>query len=186
MATTLTGKRRAFIDAYLGEASGNATEAARIAGYATPKQEGSRLLREPAVESAIAAALKDRAMDRDEVLLRLSRAAKGNYLEIMLCMVVDPETGRRVLDRDEVERRGVGHLIAKVTPTKFGDAVEMIDTLGALVKLGQFHKLFTDRVEVQLSPEMIDSLSESELAEVVAGKTPARFAVAAAYGVSRN
>lgn len=40
----LPEKRRKFIEAYLGTANGNATEAARIAGYASPTVEGSRLL----------------------------------------------------------------------------------------------------------------------------------------------
>lgn len=38
----------------MGEAKGNATEAARIAGYANPKQQGSRLLTFVDVQVAIA------------------------------------------------------------------------------------------------------------------------------------
>jgi phage terminase small subunit len=41
----LPPKRRAFVLAYLGEAAGNATAAARIAGYKAPTEEGCRLLR---------------------------------------------------------------------------------------------------------------------------------------------
>lgn len=40
----MNDKRQKFIAAYLGPARLNATEAARIAGYKTPRQEGSRLL----------------------------------------------------------------------------------------------------------------------------------------------
>lgn len=51
----LTEKRRAFVLAFIGEARGNATEAARIAGYRKPKEEGARLLTFAAVAGAIEA-----------------------------------------------------------------------------------------------------------------------------------
>jgi phage terminase small subunit len=49
----LTEKRRRFVEAYMGQAKGNATEAARIAGYAKPTEEGYRLLRNAQVRAAI-------------------------------------------------------------------------------------------------------------------------------------
>lgn len=49
----LTGKQYAFVAAYLGDARFNATEAARRAGYATPMQEGWRLLRKAEIQAAI-------------------------------------------------------------------------------------------------------------------------------------
>lgn len=52
-AGKLTPKRRAFVEAYTGAANGNATEAARLAGYAVPMQEGGRLLRNAEVAAAI-------------------------------------------------------------------------------------------------------------------------------------
>jgi phage terminase small subunit len=51
----LTEKRRRFVLAYVGEALGNATEAARIAGYSKPTEEGSFLLRNPQVQEALQA-----------------------------------------------------------------------------------------------------------------------------------
>ncbi|MCC6875165.1 MAG: terminase small subunit [Sandaracinaceae bacterium] len=48
-------KRRAFVLAYIGEAQGNATEAARRAGYAVPDPEGARLLGDARVRAAIEA-----------------------------------------------------------------------------------------------------------------------------------
>ena len=41
----LTAKQSAFIDAYLGEAKMNATQAARIAGYKHPEVQGAENLR---------------------------------------------------------------------------------------------------------------------------------------------
>ncbi len=48
-------KRALFVAAFIGTAAGNATEAARIAGYADPKQQGSRLLTFVDVKAAVAA-----------------------------------------------------------------------------------------------------------------------------------
>ena len=49
----LPPKRQAFVLAYCGESQGNATDAARRAGYAKPHPEGSRLLRFATVAAAI-------------------------------------------------------------------------------------------------------------------------------------
>lgn len=50
----LTPKRQRFVDAYTGEAMGNGAEAARIAGYAHPVKQASRLLTFVDVAAAIA------------------------------------------------------------------------------------------------------------------------------------
>jgi phage terminase small subunit len=52
---TLTARKRRFVELYL--VGGNATRAAQTAGYSarTAKQQGSRLLQEPAIAAAVAA-----------------------------------------------------------------------------------------------------------------------------------
>lgn len=50
---TLNPKQQVFVAAYIGEAKENATEAARIAGYLQPMQQGSRLLRNVEIRAAI-------------------------------------------------------------------------------------------------------------------------------------
>lgn len=49
----LSEKRRLFVEAYMGEAKGNATEAARMAGYAHPGSQGHRLLKNAEIHAAI-------------------------------------------------------------------------------------------------------------------------------------
>ncbi len=70
MSKTLTLKERRFVDAYLGSAGGNATQAARQAGYAgrsdVLKVQGSRLLTRANVRTAINASL--RRESRDEIM----------------------------------------------------------------------------------------------------------------------
>ncbi len=50
---TLTDKQEAFVIAYIGKASFNATEAARIAGYASPRQSGTENLANPSIKARI-------------------------------------------------------------------------------------------------------------------------------------
>lgn len=55
MPRDLTEKQRRFVEAYMGAAAGNATEAAMAAKYANPAQAGSRLLRNAKILEAIKA-----------------------------------------------------------------------------------------------------------------------------------
>ena len=69
-AVKLTEKQRRFVEAYMGEACGNATEAARVAGYQgdenTLSTTGYRLLR----NAKIAAAVDERTENDPLVLTR--------------------------------------------------------------------------------------------------------------------
>jgi len=71
------------VDAYLGEARGNATEAARVAGYAKPMQEGWRLLRKAEIHARIDEVLRSLALSREEVLALLAEDARRTDVEIL-------------------------------------------------------------------------------------------------------
>jgi len=81
MPRELTERQRRFVDAYTGESMGNATDAARRAGYGKPRQEGSRLL----TNAVIAATIRERSasakskgiMDAEEKQRLLSAFARG-------------------------------------------------------------------------------------------------------------
>jgi phage terminase small subunit len=78
----LSERERRFIDAYIGEACGNATKAATIAGYSgqNARQQASRLLTKANIRAALAdrqqslikATIAD-AAERREFLTRLMR-----------------------------------------------------------------------------------------------------------------
>lgn len=78
----LKGKQIAFVNAYLGEANFNATEAARIAGYSgndnTLAQVGFENLRKPNIAELIAIRLKESAMSAEEVLKRIGGIARND------------------------------------------------------------------------------------------------------------
>lgn len=152
----LTGKQAAFIDAYLGEARFNATEAARIAGYKgddnTLSSVGYENLRKPDIAAVVLERLNEAAMSANEVLARLSKHARGRLVDLL------NEDGQ--FDLALAEERGVADLLKKLKVrtntrrTREGEEIEDVsyeyeihDPQAALVHLGKFHKLFAERVE---------------------------------------
>lgn len=68
-------KQEEFIAAYLGEAKGNATEAARIAGYKHPHSQGPRLLENVEIASRVKQHIENAAMSAHDVLSELAQVA---------------------------------------------------------------------------------------------------------------
>ena len=142
----MTNKQRLFVEHYLK--CWNATRAAERAGYAVPKQAGSRLLSYVAIKEQIDERLAEKAMDADEVLVRLAEQARGDGTEYL--------TIGGSIDMAGLIADGKQHLVKKVKHRTITDKngniieyreVEFHDTQNALVQLGRHHKLFTDRVE---------------------------------------
>jgi hypothetical protein len=77
-------RRRAFVNAYLGDANGNGTKAAISAGYSeqTAAQSSSRLLKEPEVRDAIAARLDKAGISTDRILNRLGIIANTDVEQV--------------------------------------------------------------------------------------------------------
>lgn len=168
MSAELTGKQRAFINAYLGEAKFNATEAARVAGYkgddVTLAAVGYENLRKPQIEAEVRARFNEATMSANEVLARITEIASGRITDFL------DDDGAFSLKI--TKQRGKDHLLKKLkikrTAKKVDsftegeeDAKETIETSlvhedvelemysahEALRDLGKFHKLFTDRIE---------------------------------------
>lgn len=80
----LSTKRKLFVVYYLGKAKGNATLAARLAGFGSPGMAGSRMMKNDEIRAAIAERLDKAAMSEEEVLVRLSGLAAtdmGDFLK---------------------------------------------------------------------------------------------------------
>lgn len=144
----LTNRQRAFIENYL--TTWNATEAARRAGYSakTAYAQGSRLLKDAEVKSAIDQRLAELKADADEVLTRLTAHARGSMEDLM-----DPENN---LSLAAARTNGALRLVKKLKEHSWTDKdgelhhtreVELHDAQAALVQLGRHHKLFVDRTE---------------------------------------
>lgn len=161
---SLTGKQQAFVDAYI-TCGFNATEAARRAGYSgddtAMRVVGARNIANVNVRAEIDRLLSERLMSRDEVLARLAEHAG-----VTLDDFVD-EAGD--IDLERARTRGKMHLAKKYTRTetvsKFGmrevrAQIELHDPQSALVQLGRYYKLFTDKIEYALPPELVALLKE--------------------------
>lgn len=148
----LEPKQQAFVEEYLK--CRNAAEAARRAGYSekTARVIGAQNLSKLNIQEEIARRTKEVAMEADEVLSRLADIARGS-IEDFISLTYEPYPAA-VLDLGKARERGVLHLIKKLKYDKDGNPeIELHDPQSALVNLGKHHKLFTDKVEHELSED---------------------------------
>ena len=107
----LTSKQRLFIEAFIGTAHGNATEAARLSGYAgsneTLRAVGAENLTKPHIAALCQRRVTEAALSADRVLSELSDIA---------------------LSKGETTR----------------------DRIAALSLLGKYHRLFSEKLDVNL------------------------------------
>ena len=140
----LTGKQQAFVTEYLR--TWNASEAARIAGYAAPGQQGHRLLKNVEIAEEIQRRVSERAMTADEVLIRLAEQARGTMEDFL---TVKDGIKKPYIDFEKARNAGKIGLVKKFKYGKDGEIeFELYDAQAALVQLGKVHKLFTERQEV--------------------------------------
>jgi len=147
----LTAKQAAFVEAYADCL--NATEAARRAGYAKPRQEGSRLLSNADIRPHLDAALSKRTMPKSEVLTRYTAIAQADVRELLRFAEEDLVNGdgKVVAPAGTVlglrlHRDAPLHLIKSITPTKYGDKIELHDPLAALGKIGEAYGIFRNPI----------------------------------------
>jgi hypothetical protein len=149
----VTPKRRLFVEHYLGTALCNGAEAARRAGYADPKDEAHRLLREPEVAKLIEERIAEAAMGANEVLARMADIGRGSIEHFIDDKgAIDLEKARAAAKLhlveayacDEVYELGQGDLPPSIVrKQKF----KLHSALAALVTLGKGHRLWADRLE---------------------------------------
>jgi len=143
---SLSGKQRAFVDTWFGEAKFNATQAARLAGYGNEKSSdeyyrlaGHRAITNDNVQSEIKRRWAAHGMTADEVVGRLSQMARADISTFVT------ETG--AIDWKVVKAQG--QLIKKILHTKGKQSqIELYDAQSALEKIARTMGLFTDRVDV--------------------------------------
>ncbi|WP_105116345.1 terminase small subunit [Streptococcus suis] len=131
----LTLKQQRFADEYI--ICGNATEAAVKAGYAkrSAQQVGSENLLKPVIKSYIDERLEElkseKVADQQEVLEFLTSVMRGEKTEQTLCSI--GELGQQVIDID----------------------VGAKDRIKAAELLGKRHRLWTDKVEAEVSGTVV-------------------------------
>lgn len=119
----ITPKKQLFIEAYL--TNPNATRAAIAAGYSekTARSQGQRLLTDVDIQRAVGKRLEQAVMSANEVLTELTAIATADWQDFV-----------------EIKHDKEGRVIDAVLILK--------DKLKALELVGKYHKLFTDRQEI--------------------------------------
>lgn len=168
----LSRKQDVFLNEYLR--TWNATEAARRAGYAVPKQEGARLLQQEVIASEIAQRLAEKVMGADEVLARLAEQSRAEYADY----ISDVGT----VDLAAMKRDGKMHLIKSVKSGKYGLEITFYDAQTALISIGRHHQLFTDKVDVSGGLELKEN--ESAIERVASRLDSILARTRAAHGVA--
>jgi hypothetical protein len=140
--STLTLMQREFTIEYL--VSGNATEAARTAGYANPDKAGPRLSKEDKIQAVISEFYFGREMEATEVVKRLAQQGRAEYGPFI------QDDGS--VDLEMLREAGLMHLVKGVRPTQFGLVVEWYDAQAALRDVGRHHGIFKDKMDLGDQP----------------------------------
>jgi hypothetical protein len=135
---------------------GNARKAAESQGYAHPDKAGPRLSKNPKIVAAIEDHFRTQEMTAFEVVARLSDQARAMY-----ALYFQPDGS---VDLEGMIADGKAHLIKKIYYSNGSRVVEFYDAQSALVHVGRYHGLFTDRVRVDSwQDEVIELLRSGEL-----------------------
>jgi phage terminase small subunit len=147
----LSPKQKKFADLYIGKCNLNGTRAAIAAGYSekSAREIACQNLTKLNIRRYIDSQLNTGVLSASEVLLILSRQAKGSVTDVL------DEDGN--FNLKTAEERGTDRLIKKLKITEKLDAeghaiertydYEIHDPQAAAEKVGKFHKLFTDKKE---------------------------------------
>lgn len=155
---SLTAREKRFVDAYVGEAGGNATEAARIAGFSDTSRnslhvQGARMLRNATIKAAVSDRVNQFAMSAEEILANIADIARNSSIAGMLDAETygkpsiilterDPATGQKRI-REQAQK-----YLKKLSITEEGVSVEVYDRFAALVQLGKYHRIWVERSEI--------------------------------------
>lgn len=155
----ISGMQREWVLAYLADPKRNATEAARVAGYANPEQSGWENRHNPKVAQYIQEHFLDKVITAEEVQARLSELAQVGYAPYLR---YSPATDELSVDLETLLADGKGHLIKGITYTRTGtdtavQVVEFFDAYKALVDIGRVHGIFTDRTDLTSGGEPLQA-----------------------------
>jgi hypothetical protein len=158
---SLNWRQRMFVRCFLGESKGNATDAARKAGYLDPEIAGWRLKQNAAIARALEAAVTEAGMTAEEILDNLTEMATFDATEFM------DQWGH--LDIRKLIAAGKANMIQAIIPTANGTTYKLYSRKEALELLGKYRKLFIERISLEgFDPA---SMTEEQLRSIVsAGK----------------
>lgn len=130
----LSGKQRAFIDAYIGPARFNATEAARIAGYSDPQQSGWENKQNPDIRARIDAFLDAETVTATEILHELTDVGMRGLHEFVTITRYDADGNPISAKMDASAKLKALELLGK-NRGMFTDKVDVTGDLGVTYEL---------------------------------------------------
>jgi hypothetical protein len=158
--SNLTPKQQKFLEAYLGEANFNATEAARLAGYKGEDNVlavvGCQNLRKPNIAEELRKAWEERGMESHEIIGRLSdigRASLADFIDVL------PEGGWK-LNLVKAQKAGKLHCLKKLKHTEWGTEIELWSPLDAKEKLARIRRLFAD-AQIEIDVNILNVILEA-------------------------
>ena len=144
----LTYKQQLFVDEYL--ISGNATDAARKAGYKgndnTLASMGKENLRKPQILAVIESHLESSKITADETLQGLSDMATSDISDF-----VRVSGGLPIVDFDKAEKAGKLHLIKKLTMSDGKISFELYSKQRALETMAKHYGLLNTKIEIDIN-----------------------------------
>lgn len=163
MTGGISRKHQQFINEFIRLRCSNATEAyCRVypnSSRESARRDASRLLTNADILEEIDRRVAEETMSADEVLMRIADEARGDMGEFWSIQA----DGDPVLDLASAQERGKLHLIKKLkvktTTRTIGDIdvttkevdFELYDAQAAKRMIGQHHKLFADKLDVNLT-----------------------------------
>lgn len=167
----LTPKQRLFVDAYL--VSLNASEAARQAGYRSPRLLGQQLLANPSLQSAIQARqaqLADaNAVTPERVIQELALVAFANMADYAAWDSAGV-TLKASTALTAAQTRVVGEI--SQTTSKDGGTVrfKLHSKVAALAHLGKHLGLFPDKVQIEIFTRLqhVRTMTDADLEALIA------------------
>ncbi|MGE4196003.1 MAG: terminase small subunit [Phycisphaerales bacterium] len=161
---SLNGKRKLFVHYYLNESKGNATDAARRAGYSNA-EIGRQLLRNLTVRAAIDAGLDEAGLTSNEILARLSEIALSDIGDFIKTSIDDNGNETFNIDILKAKRHKRTAVLKKVKVGRNGVEIELLDPLAALEKLGKFRGMWekSEAKPTASSQSIDDFLNDADL-----------------------
>lgn len=151
----LTHKQRLFVIAYVGPAAGNATKAARMAGYRDDNTESLRVtacrtLTKANVQRAIARLVASKLGSAEWTRAGITEIANGNMAEFS---EVD-EKGKVIINMERAAEGGALGLIREVKE-------EVLETVGSALVMKRSFKLYDRLRALEILAKMNGQLKDS-------------------------
>jgi phage terminase small subunit len=172
--SALTDRQRAFADFYVQIF--DATKAARLAGYKDNEYlhtHASKMLQNATIRAMVEARLRHYQMSAEEVLARLSAHARGDLSPFLdssgaFDLTTDQAKANMFLVKKTKvrQRRGVGKN-GNDEWEEIESEIELHDPQAALVHLGRYHKLFTDKIETNDATGLTDDQRAERIISII-------------------